>query len=389
MREPFLRGSTYWVAFYVDGCEVRESAKTSDRKKAERYLKRRLDETAVHNLTGAKFITKHDRRRTIADLAEALWVHFTIEGKASTSNQSGLRRVERDFGASTRALALTDKTVRDYIAGRQAKGDPPASINRTTQLLGQAFRLAKLPAPEIPHLSEKGNERKGFFSQSEILRVMSNLPQDVADFTEFGWHTGMRKGEIASLLWSDIEGDVVVLRAANAKNGESRSIPLEGQLSDLITRRRRARQVTVTGALMLSDLIFHREGVPIREFRKSWSRACCLAGLGRMVCPTCRETVDAVRVCAKCGTKWKHEELKYEGRLFHDLRRSAVRDMIRGGTSQAVAMSLSGHKTDSMFRRYNIVDERDKRKALADTQLHRQKQAEQQAVIAAVPSRPN
>jgi integrase len=256
----------------------------------------------------------------------------------------------------TRALAITGEKVKDYIAARQAKGDPPSSINRITEKLGQSYKLAKLPAPAIPHLSEKGNARKGFFSQSEVLRVMSNLPQDVADFTEFAWLTGMRKGEIASLRWSDIQDDVVVLRAENAKNDEARSIPLEGQLLELIERRRRARHVKVNGAIMLCDLIFHREGVAILEFRKSWATACRLAGVKR---------------------------------LFHDLRRSAVRDMIRAHVPQSVAMSISGHKTPSMFDRYNITDTTDQRKALADTQLHRQKQAEQQVAAGVAASRPN
>ena len=83
---------------------------------------------------------------------------------------------------------------------------------------------------------------------------------------------------------------------------------------------------------MLCDLIFHRQGRPIREFRKAWRTACRIAHV--------------------------------PGRLFHDLRRSAVRDLVRSGVSQTVAMSISGHCSPSMFRRYNITDEREQRQAL-------------------------
>jgi integrase len=111
----------------------------------------------------------------------------------------------------------------------------------------------------------------------------------------------MRKGEIASLAWEDVDGDCIRLRAENAKNGEARLIPLEGELQDLIERRREVRQVNLSGTVMLAALIFHREGEPIREFRKSWASACTKAGIRRH---------------------------------FHDLRRSACRNMLAAGVPQ-------------------------------------------------------
>jgi integrase len=121
-----------------------------------------------------------------------------------------------------------------------------------------------------------------------------------------------------------------------AKNGEARLIPLEGELEELIARRRVARQVEVDGVLMIASLIFHRAGRPISDFRKAWARACKKAGVVR--------------------------------RLFHDLRRSACRNMLNAGVPQSIAMKVSGHKTDSMFRRYAIVAESDLRTALRRTQ---------------------
>ena len=54
----------------------------------------------------------------------------------------------------------------------------------------------------------------------------------------------------------------------------------------------------------------------------------------------------------------------YHGLIPHDLRRSAVRNMIRVGVSQTVAMSISGHKTIAVFQRYDITDDRDKQAAM-------------------------
>lgn len=85
--------------------------------------------------------------------------------------------------------------------------------------------------------------RRGFFAESEVRRVMANLPADLADFTQFAWLTGMRKSEIASLAWEDVDGDCIRFRAENAKNGQARLVPLEGELQGLIARRKAARQV--------------------------------------------------------------------------------------------------------------------------------------------------
>jgi integrase len=80
-----------------------------------------------------------------------------------------------------------------------------------------------------------------------------------------------------------------------------------------------------------SELIFHRSGRPIGDFRKRWLHACRAAGV--------------------------------EGRLLYDLRRTAVRNMVRAGVDPAIAMKISGHRTRAVFDRYNIVDERDVRDA--------------------------
>lgn len=133
---------------------------------------------------------------------------------------------------------------------------------------------------------------------------------DLADFALFAWLTGMRRGEIASLRWEDVDGDEPVLRGENAKNGEDRIIPFEGELADLMGRRKAARQFTAKDTTILSSFIFHRRGEPIREFRTSWARACCMAGLGKMSFPTCDEGVDAKRKCATCWVTWKYEKLK-------------------------------------------------------------------------------
>lgn len=365
----YLRGRTWWICVSVNGKQMRESCGTSDPDQALKHLKRKLKEVHAFELAGKPLVTSRDRRKTISDLMDALEKDFQIRGILTAQAKSQLKRVKADF-AGIRAMSLTKEHVDRYIEERLAADNAPASINRTTGLLKQGFTFAELPTPKIRKLDESGNVRTGFFTELEIRRVMANLDADVADFTLFGWLTGMRKSEIASLRWQDVTGDELRLRSENSKNGEPRVVPFEGQLAELMERRKKARQYEEKEVTKFSPLIFHRAGQPIAEFRKSWKTACCFAGVGKLVCPKCSEQVDAKRKCAKCGAAWRSDDLVYVGKIFHDLRRSSARNMLQAGVPQAIAMQVTGHKTDSMFRRYAIVAPNDVRTALRLTQEH-------------------
>src|SRR5205807_1083881 len=153
-------------------------------------------------------------------------------------------RVKQDLG-SVRALDLSKEAVKLYMRNLLESGLRKATINRFAQTLRRGYTLAELPAPKIDLLDESDNVREGFFGETEIRRVMANLPTDLADFTLFAWLTGMRKREISSLRWADLDGDVLTLRAENAKTGRSRSIPCEGELLELLERRRQRQSVRV------------------------------------------------------------------------------------------------------------------------------------------------
>jgi integrase len=156
----------------------------------------------------------------------------------------------------------------------------------------------------------------------------------------------------------------VRLRGENSKNGEARTVTLSGDLADLIERRKAQKTVQTKTGVLLSEYVFHLKGAPVGDFRKAWATGCVAAGLGRFVCGRCNQTVSA-HTCEACKG-----EAVYVGRIFHDFRRTAVRNMVRAGVPERVAMTISGHKTRSIFDRYNIVNEADLREAMQRTQSY-------------------
>ncbi len=183
--------------------------------------------------------------------------------------------------------------------------------------------------------------REGFFEKAEFNAVLTELPDDgLRDFVEWAYWTGMRKGEIAKLTWAafDRETWILTLAAKDAKSRHARRVPLVGPLRAIIERRVAARRLD-------TPLIFWRphhgkptprlrsgQPAPIYEFRKAWATACETAGIG--------------------------------GRLFHDLRRTGVRNLVRASVDRKVAMKISGHRTESVFERYNIDTDADLRDAV-------------------------
>jgi len=167
-----------------------------------------------------------------------------------------------------------------------------------------------------------------------------------------GYLSGWRRGEILPLAWEAVDRGAREIRLATSKNSRGRVLPYtEGSaLDELIERRWKAREFeTPEGATGISAYVFHRQGRPVVDIRKAWAKACAAA--------------------------------KVPGRLFHDLRRTGIRDMTRAGVPQPVAMAISGHRTISVFLRYDIASEDDKREALLRTEAMRAAQAKAGNVV--------
>jgi integrase len=346
--------SFFWIAYYAHGKEQREVAKhvrTGDKidltakngeHEAERFLKHRLGEIAAEQHGGRAFVGPQQERVTVNDLLDGLERDYDLRDKLTVKVESVLKPLRKRFG-TWRAVDLTSDAIGKYIEELRAEYSN-ATVNRRTQILGQAFKVAirskqLSQQPFIPRLSEIGNERSGFFETADFEAVVGKLPEYLRDFCRFGFVTGWRKGSIESLRWSDVGEDVIYLRAENSKTRKAETLPLDGELREIVDRRRAAAVIREKDKeTRFAEYVFHRNGEPIGDFRKAWATAC--------------------------------QEANVDHRLFHDLRRTASRNMISAGVPQAVAMKITGHRTDSMFRRYAIVNEEQKREALAKTQQY-------------------
>jgi integrase len=369
------KGSVYfWCAYSLRGKEYRESTRETDSIKAEKFLKRKIKEVGADQIGAKAFVGPNQQRLRVGEMLDALEADFTLRGKASPQFRSHMKTIRAYFG-DWRALEVTPEKVDKFIGEMQDGDYADATINRATQLLGQAFALAVerkhlSTAPKIRHLSEKDNARQGFFEAKEFEAVVGLLPDYLKDFASYAYLVGWRKGEISSLQWEDVDGVCIRLRGVNAKNSEARSIPLDGELAELIERRKAARQVEKAGSVMLSNFIFHLDGEPVGDFRKAWQTACVKASLGDFACPACELPVDG-HECPACKGA-----AQYSGKLFHDFRRTAVRNMVRAGVNESVAMRISGHKTRSIFDRYDITSQNDKLDAMRKTEVYRKDHAE-------------
>jgi integrase len=308
-----------------------ESSGSTKQSDAQRLLVKRRGE-----IYAGTHIEGPARRTLVTELLEGLVRDYKINGKAEDWCESVVRVHLAPFFGQMRAAKVRPDDAEKFIEHRQSEGASNSTINKEIALLRRSFNIAKRSGkisvvPLFPAKLAEKNVRKGFFERDEFLKHRDALPEHLKPVTTFAYWTGCRKGEILGLTWSqvDLRQRVVRLEPGETKNDESRIIPLAGELLEMVRMQKDIRDGKWAGC----PWVFFRSGKKIVDFRGAWQKACEGADL------TDRE-----------GKPKK---------LFHDLRRTGVRNLIRAGVPERVAMAISGHKTRSVFDRYNIVSERD------------------------------
>lgn len=326
----YLRGRTWWISYPFRGQQIKESAKTADPAVARRLLRKRVQAVTKNEFGGVVA-----DRVLVDELLDDLLTDYRINGKSYNWAELVVRCHLRPAFGYHRAAQIGTDLIQQYISARRCKPIANSTINRELALLRRAFNLGARAEPpkvaRVPHIPtlEEHNVRQGFFTHEEFWRMYILLPTDVQPVVLFAYYTGCRKSEILGLRWSQFDADrrVVRLEAGETKNDEPRTVPLTDDLFQALCALKRERDENWPWA----PRIFTRLGTPIKDFHAAWDSACERAGL--------------------------------TGRLFHDLRRTGVRNLVRAGVPETVAMRISGHKTRSVFDRYNIVSEDDLREA--------------------------
>lgn len=337
----YKRGEVFWIKYYSGGKPIRESTGTSKQKQAERFLKDREGRVAI----GAPALPRLERIR-FAEIAEALIEHYQVTGDRQLRDvQVKLKPVRACFDHQ-RLVSIDQSSLTTYVATRQAAGLSNGTINRELALLGKALRLAEergqmLRVPRI-HLLQESAPRSGFFERSDFERVRKHLAERpdlqlaISLAHAFGWRM---QSEVLQMQLSqvDLAAGTLRLEPGTTKNREGRTVYLTPELVPLLSEQiERVKALARTLNRVIPYLFPNPrkgrfQGARLRDFRKAWMTACKKSGL--------------------------------IGMLRHDFRRSAVRNLVRSGVGETVAMKISGHKTRSVFDRYNITSDADLREA--------------------------
>ena len=333
------KSEVWWIWYTRDGKEYNESTKKSTRSKGK--LKREAEALLTEkegNIQRGLPVSPRMNKVTFDEALADILADYKANGKKSidTVERRSRLHLKPVFGG-WRMSNISTSSIRAYTVKRQEAGASNGEVNRELAVLKRMFNLAlqdgKLAfKPHVPMLRED-NVRTGFFEREQYEAVLRHLPEDLQPVVTFAYVTGWRlQSEVLPLEWRnvDFKAGEVRLDRGTTKNRKGRVFPFTAELKVLLEAQLAIHE-KLKKEKKIVPFVFHRNDTRIGTFKKAWLAACKAAG-----CP---------------------------GRIPHDLRRTAVRNLVRAGVSESVAMALTGHLTRSVFDRYDITSSGDLRDA--------------------------
>jgi integrase len=338
------KGRTIWrYSYFVNGRRITESSGSTDEAEAHRQLQVKLGEKASGKAVPPS-------RATIGDLCALVMDNHRMRELRRTKVVEYVLKAHilKALGRLP-ASRFGSFQIKAYIQQRQAEGASNATVNRELAIVGRAFKLGYEAEPKLVfqlpviHKLPESNPRQGFLEPDQYETLLGELPANLKALFVCGYHTGARKGELRSIQWPQVDfaAGLIRLPADQTKNKHPRTLPIYGDMRRWLEHQ---CETCPKGCLW----VFH--GSPsgqIDTHLNGWPEACKRAGVPDL--------------------------------LFHDLRRSAVRNMKKAGLQDLEAMRISGHLTRNVFDRYNIIDEEDLAAAGKRLEEYAQKRKQERA----------
>lgn len=333
-----LPGCRFWYGQYYDqnGRKIRFSTKTEVKQVALGKLRK-----AMGDRDRGLAPLSDMRKITYAKLREGLLASYVEKGNKSLTEDAdgseripGLKPLDQffDWSADKRGpsvVNITTDTAREFVRKRQAEGMGNAIINRSLACLRRMLRIAredgKVQVVPVIRLLKEPPARRGFLPMEKFDELAKLLPATLRPLITFLYFCGVRLGEARQIEWEqvDLNARLIRLEDEQTKTGEARVVPLPEALVKMLDK------IKPKNGKVFSDT----------NLSKEWHKACAACGLGHII-----------------EVEGKPYDPRYTGLTIHDLRRSAIRNLVNAGVPERVAMRISGHKTRSVFDRYHIVN---------------------------------
>jgi integrase len=314
--------STWFLRYYVDGKQIFVPTGTENREEAVILLRQKMAKVARR----AEYSDQVERV-LVDQLLDLVVEDYQYERRSSTYDaEHRIDKHLRPFFGGRKASDVTTSLIKRYVTSRLHDAEP-ATVNKELSYLRRSFHLGFRNEPKlvekVPYfrMLPIDNTRSGTVSHEQYRMIRDCLPSYARIALVIAYHTGARKGEIRKIRLDriDFRAKRIELPGKVTKNKTARYLPIYGDMKAEI-------EMAVAAADSKCPFLIQHDGKPVFDWEKSWKAACRLAQI--------------------------------DNALFHDLRRTALTNMIEAGFSEKEAMEISGHKTRAVFDRYHIVSER-------------------------------